>query len=64
MHTRPLAKPQILRLAAEADVDPRSVQRELRALQGTGKPVRGRSGERLRSVLAKRGILPGRVSSA
>lgn len=47
----------ILSLAAEADVDPRSVRRELAALRGECPHVRGRPGERIRQALASRGLL-------
>jgi hypothetical protein len=46
----------ILRIAAEADVDPRSVRRELAAMRGERPPVRGRAGERIRAAFLKRGI--------
>jgi hypothetical protein len=52
---------EIRRIAVESDSDPRSVQRELRALCGVDKPVRGRAGERIRSVLRRHGVI---VSSA
>jgi hypothetical protein len=50
---------EILRLAAEADADPRSIERELRAMRGEDRHVRGRAGERVRAALASRGIMAG-----
>lgn len=46
-------RPALLRLAAAADSDPRSVLRRLR-----GERVRGRAGERIDRILASRGLLP------
>lgn len=50
----------LLSLAVEADADPRSVAKELRALRGDAPHVRGRAGERIRAVLASRGLVPRR----
>ena len=44
-------------IAVEADVDPRSVLRELRASRGEDRHVRGRAGERVRAALMRRGLL-------
>lgn len=49
--TRPVDRPTLLRLAAAADADPRTV---LRALHG--EQVRGRAGERIARVLQSRGL--------
>lgn len=46
----------ILAIAAESDTDPRSVEREFRAMRGEDRHVRGRAGERIRRVLADRGL--------
>lgn len=46
-------RPTLLRLSAEADCDPRTI---LAAVHG--RPVRGRAGERVRTVLARHGLLP------
>lgn len=51
-------RPTLLRLAAAADSDPRTVARELRALRGVEPHVRGRAGERIRAVLSKHGFAP------
>jgi hypothetical protein len=53
-----LDRPTILRLAAAADSDPRTVAREIRALRGAEPHVRGRAGERIRAVLTRFGIAP------
>jgi hypothetical protein len=52
-----LTRPEILRLAAEADSDPRSIENELAAQRGERPHVRGRSGERIRAVLAAKGLI-------
>lgn len=52
-HTPGIDRPTLLRVAAEADVDPRSVQAELAAERGERPPVRGRVGERIREALAR-----------
>jgi hypothetical protein len=57
MHTTPLDRPTLLRLAAEADSDPRSVENEIAALRGERPHVRGRAGERIRAVLAAKGLI-------
>ena len=49
--------PTVLRLAAEAMVDPRSVHAELLAARGERRHVRGVAGERVRRVLAAHGYL-------
>ena len=54
-----LTRRELLQLAVDADADPRSVAREIRALRGDGPHVRGRAGERIRAALAARGLLPG-----
>jgi hypothetical protein len=46
------------RLAVEADVDPRSIQREYRAAHGQDRPVRGMSGTRARKALVAAGLIP------
>ena len=48
----------VRRLAAEADVDPRTIRRRLR-----GEPVRGMAAERADRVLRARGIEPGSLQS-
>jgi hypothetical protein len=48
-----IERPDLLRLAADCDADPRTVQRVLR-----GEHVRGRAGERIRRVLEQRGLTP------
>ena len=53
MHHPTIDRPTLLRLAAAADSDPRSVARRLR-----GEHVRGRAGERIDRVLRARGLLP------
>jgi hypothetical protein len=51
-------RPTFLRLAAEADSDPRSVARELAAAFGEGTlHVRGRAGERIRAVLQAHSLI-------
>ena len=50
----PVDTPTVLRLAAEADADPRTVARVLR-----GEHVRGRAGERIRQALATGGAVIG-----
>ncbi|HEU4544632.1 MAG TPA: hypothetical protein VFR23_26130 [Jiangellaceae bacterium] len=50
-------KRTVLRLAAEADVDPRSVRSEFAAMRGERPHVTGRAGEKLRVVLARRGYV-------
>ena len=53
--TTPMTKLEahfLRRLAVEASVDPRSIQRVLE-----GKPVRGMSGQRIIEVLKKHGLL-------
>ena len=58
MHQRPeIDRPTLLRLAAEADADPRSVLRELAAARGERAHVRGRAGERVRAALAAHGLI-------
>jgi hypothetical protein len=47
----------ILRLAAEADTDPRSIVNELEAQRGKRRHVRGHAGERVRRVLALHGLI-------
>jgi hypothetical protein len=47
----------ILEIAATSDTDPRSVQRELAAQRGERPHVRGRPGERIRAVLATKGLI-------
>lgn len=55
--TKTLTRPELLTIAAEAYVDPRSVQHELDYQQGKRKnQVRGLSGERVRAALAARGF--------
>lgn len=56
-HQIEISRRELLALAVESDTDPRSVAREIRALQGKEKPVRGRAGERIRAALAARGLL-------
>lgn len=51
---------EIHAIAAEADCDPRSVTRELRAMRGESERVRGRAGERVRRALHSLGIFDGR----
>ena len=46
-------RPALLRLAADADADPRTVARVLR-----GEFVRGRAGERVLQLLKARDLLP------
>jgi len=48
-----IERPELLRLAAEADVDPRTISRVL-----TGGRVRGRVRERIDRVLEARGMSP------
>lgn len=43
----------ILRIAAAAHADPRTVERELAAQRGSGNPVRGNVGERIRIAIAQ-----------
>lgn len=50
-HTTKVDRRRLLRLAADADVDPRTVERALR-----GEPVRGRAGERVARALEKAGL--------
>ena len=52
-HTVTLDRPAILRIAADADVDPRSVERELAAERGERPHVRGRAGQKIRDALAR-----------
>lgn len=57
MHTadgKPVDRPTLLRLAAEADADPRSIARRLR-----GGRIRGRAGERIEQALVARGFVVG-----
>jgi hypothetical protein len=49
---------EILRLAAEADSDTRSIEKQLRHLRGEGPAVRGRAGERVTAALTRRGFVP------
>lgn len=53
MSTVEIDRPTLLRLAAEADTDPRTVLAELRASRGERPPVRGRAGERVRAALSR-----------
>lgn len=50
------------RLAVEADVDPRTIIRELRAARGERPPVRGMAGHRARKLLVEKGMIPGQVA--
>lgn len=50
-HTTPPDTRTILRLAADADVDPRTIRRAL-----AGGRVAGRAGERIRAALTTHGI--------
>lgn len=52
--TPDLSRADVLRIAAEANVDPRSVTAELDAMRGKRKRVRGLSGDRIRAALAAR----------
>lgn len=54
----PIDRPTLLRLAAEADCDPRSIIRELAAFRGERAHVTGRAGERVRAVLSAHGLIP------
>jgi hypothetical protein len=57
MNTAHIDRPTLLRLAAEADTDPRSVAAELAAARGERRHVKGRVGERIRAVLAAKGLI-------
>jgi hypothetical protein len=57
MNAAQLDRPTLLRLAAEADSDPRSVAAELAAERGERAHVKGRAGERVRAVLAAKGLI-------
>lgn len=57
MHAIAIDRPTLLRLAAEADSDPRSVAAELAAQRGERPHVKGRAGERVRAVLAAKGLI-------
>lgn len=57
MSTAHIDRPTLLRLAAEADSDPRSIAAELAAQRGERPHVKGRAGERIRSVLAAKGLI-------
>jgi hypothetical protein len=59
MRIRDIDRPTLLRLAAEADSDPRTVLAELRARRGERQPVRGRAGERIRAALIRHGLAGG-----
>lgn len=50
-----LTRADVLRVAGEAECDPRTVVQELAAQRGERKPVRGMVGERIRKALAKGG---------
>ncbi len=63
MHATAIDRPTLLRLAAEADSDPRSVAAELAAQRGERPHVKGRAGERVRAVLAAKGLIPSPVGS-
>lgn len=56
-NTTHISRPELLRLAAEADTDPRSVAAELAAERGERPHVKGRAGERIRAVLAEKGLI-------
>jgi hypothetical protein len=63
MH-RPLDRPTLFTLAAEADADPRSIERELAAYRGERPHVRGRAGDRVRAVLERHGLIPAQGQKA
>jgi hypothetical protein len=48
----------IMRIAAEATCDPRTVVAELAARRGERAHVRGRSGDRIRAILERIGYAP------
>ncbi len=52
-----LDRRELLRLAAEADTDPRSIASELAAHRGERPHVRGVAGERVRRVLIQHGLI-------
>lgn len=47
----------LLKLAALADCDPRSIAHEFAAMEGERAHVRGRAGEKIRRVLEENGFL-------
>ena len=64
MSTTHLDRRDLLRLAAEADSDPRSIENELAAHRGERPHVRGVAGERVRRVLRQHGHIPPRAAQA
>lgn len=52
-HTVHIDRPTLLRLAADADCDPRSILNELAAERGERPHVVGRAGERIRAALTR-----------
>jgi len=56
---QPLGAATLRRLAVEAQVDPRTIDRVVKGL-----PVRGLAGERARKVLIAAGIIPSDTSEA
>lgn len=48
---------EVLLIAAESETDVRSVRKELAAQRGEAEHVRGRAGERIRQVLAQKGLI-------
>jgi len=62
-HTTEVDTRTILTIAVESDTDPRSVRRELAAQRGERAHIRGRAGERIRQVLAQKGLIqPGKAA--